>query len=277
MSGAGARELRNMICHSPMQPDWPAFPCRRHKSMKMASLEPENHSCILEGSVLEVGHSCNQRRGCVFDGLYVLHTLASTSMLLPPGIEIQEQPPLLSICHSEMASTSPSESAIIRRVAASRKLEKQIPRINLVSIIIRVAQFLTLCGFTLAYAMSQPPVYLDIFVWPQNTAPPYEMTVYRDTTSYGGIWAERFSVDSPNYSAVAFLWNHSLPPAGLSETHVCTHGPRWGCDGTQWAATRIGWSDSWPFGASLEVEAPGMTYIDRYIFWLLVVGVSHSL
>lgn len=177
-----------------------------------------------------------------------------------------------------MASTIPSESTLVRRVAASRKLEKQIPRINLISIIIRVAQFIILGGFSLAYAMAQPPVFLDTFVWPQNTSPPYTMTVYRNTTSGSETRVEYFGHQhrsSLNYSVMTVEWNDKRSPPGLSEKYDCGWDLRLGCEGAQWAATRIGWLDSWPF--DVDEQMARIIYIDRYIFWLLVVGVSYSM
>ena len=157
-----------------------------------------------------------------------------------------------------------------------RKLEKQIPRINITSLVIRVAQFLILGAFSLAYAMSRPEVYLDIFVWPQNAAPPYMMKVFRNTTSFWYPRAEHLQKqwDAPAYDVMEFEWNSPQPPPGLSEKYVCVEDARWGCNGEQWAATRVGWLDSWPFQHATPVWVAGTVHIDRYIFWLIMIGVG---
>lgn len=157
-----------------------------------------------------------------------------------------------------------------------RKLEKQIPRINTTSLVIRVAQFLILGAFSLAYAMSRPEVYLDIFVWPQNAAPPYTMKVFRNTTSFRHPRAEHLPEqrDAPAYDVMEFEWNILQPPPGLSEKYVCVEDARWGCNGEQWAATRVGWLDSWPFQHATPVWVAGTVHIDRYIFWLIMIGVG---
>ena len=150
------------------------------------------------------------------------------------------------------------------------------------SIIIRVTQFLLLGCFSLLWAMSQPDVYLDIFVWPQNTAPPYDITVFRNTTH---SWDQRAATLHHRHNwdaaqilpAVTVSWNKTTPPPGVSEKYVCTKDIRWGCNGTQWAATRIGWLDSWPFNASVPAWVTATVHIDRYIFWLLAVGVGAPL
>ncbi|KAA8906650.1 hypothetical protein FN846DRAFT_919028 [Sphaerosporella brunnea] len=183
-------------------------------------------------------------------------------------------------------SFSPHSSGRIlrRRLAAARKLEKQIPRLNLTCIIIRVTQFLILVTFSLLYAMARPNVFLDIFVWPQNTKPPFQMTVFRNTTAEWQTRAAQLQyhwAEPDIYSVMSFSWNSTKPPEGLSEKYVCKTDPRWGCDGSQWAATRIGWLDSWPFEHVLPPWIAGTVHIDRYIFWLVLcggfLGAGHSI
>jgi hypothetical protein len=179
----------------------------------------------------------------------------------------------------DSASSSPSSATFVRRLAAARKLEKQIPRLNLTCIILRMAQFLILGTFSLLYAMARPNVFLDIFVWPQNTAPPFQMTVFRNTSAEWETRAEHMqhhlNPENPDiYSAMSFAWNSTTPPSGLSEKYVCKKDERWGCDGNQWAATRLGWLDSWPFNHVLPAWVAGTVHIDRYIFWLVILGVG---
>jgi hypothetical protein len=177
-----------------------------------------------------------------------------------------------------MASPVPSNSTTLRRIAAIKKLEKQIPRVNITSIIIRVAQFLILGAFSLAFAMSRPEVYLDIFVWPQNATPPYTMQVFRNTSDFWHTRAEHLQNhwSASVYDVIEFEWNETKPPPGLSEKYVCQKDARWGCNGEQWAATRVGWLDSWPFQHTTPEWVARTVHIDRYVFWLVVVGVSFA-
>jgi hypothetical protein len=169
-------------------------------------------------------------------------------------------------------SSSPDREAS-RRPMIIKKLKTQIPILNLTAIIVRVAQFFLLGGLTLAYAMTDPYVFLDVFVWPQNAVPPYPMTVYRNSTEGRSGRTRQHEQLMLSWPVVQFQWNQTEKPAGLSEKYVCQKDSQWNCTGEQWAATRIGWLDSWPYSQFTPSWIAGTVHIDRYIFWLLLVGV----
>jgi hypothetical protein len=166
-----------------------------------------------------------------------------------------------------------------KRFYTCKRLRKLLPRLNLTAVIVRVTQFFVIGGFTIAYAMASPEIYLDIFVWPMNQTTPFEITIYRNSSGEWPDRAERFEdrwLVEP-WPIVKLRWNETKPPPGLSEVYVCQTDPRWNCTGEQWAASRIGWWDSWPFDHFTPPWAAGMVHIDRYIFWLFMLGVKSIL
>ncbi|CCX13160.1 Protein of unknown function [Pyronema omphalodes CBS 100304] len=177
--------------------------------------------------------------------------------------------------------------AIIRRLKAIDRLEGQIPKVNITSVIVRVAQLILLMGFSLAFSMSRPPVFLDIFVWPINANPPFEVHIYRNTSEF---WALRlktiqhsWSLPDPPRHHVSLMWEGSsnmLEGLG-TERYVCKNDKRWNCTGEQWAMTRLGWVNSWPFGDEAPDWARGMIHIEQYVFFMVIVGscvgIAHNM
>ncbi|KAI5779324.1 hypothetical protein EDC01DRAFT_634011 [Geopyxis carbonaria] len=154
-----------------------------------------------------------------------------------------------------------------------KRLQQQLPSINLTSVIFRIAQVILLFGFTLGYITSGPQVYLDIFVWQKGARIPFEVTVYRDFAPWWEGYNETYpaSATVPHYK---FYWNDTRPFPGVTEPYTCKHEERFGCNGTQWVGTRLGWLDSWP-ETSIPTVPPWIldsVYIDRYIFWLIMAG-----
>lgn len=177
-------------------------------------------------------------------------------------------------------SSTLTEANTIRRMRALEKLEIRIPRVNITSIIIRITQFLVLSLFSVGYAMSRPDVSLDIFVWPKE--PPnstFKVYVYRNTTNEWQSRAERLREPqelADVYHATDFEYNKTqFNPAehGLSERYDCKDDPRWNCTGNEWAASRIGWVDSWPFKHPPPRWTKATVHIDRKIFYMMLLGV----
>ena len=158
------------------------------------------------------------------------------------------------------------------RPAMVKRLQKQIPRLNLTAIIVRIAQTILLFSLTLAYVMSDPDVFFDVFVWEKAAKMPYEITIHRSTT----IWFDTRSNSMlwvwKTWSEHTFMWNDSSPFPGLAAPYTCMDA-RYGCNGKQWAASRIGWLDSWPI-VDTPIWMADTVYLDRYIFWLILLGVS---
>lgn len=151
---------------------------------------------------------------------------------------------------------------------AIEKLGSEIPidSFRLISLRFMLFLFLFIFGFT--YAGSQPRVYHDVLVWQQEARPPYIVYVYRNLTSW---------IDNPNGTDItvfgSFIWNETYSPG--FHPYNCNDTRFIGgieCDEGWLQSNRIGFEDSLGFRG--EDEEPGVFYVDRYVFWMVVVFVS---
>lgn len=73
----------------------------------------------------------------------------------------------------------------------------------------------------------------------------------------------------------SFLWNETsspgCPPYNCNDTRFTNTGGA-GCDEGWLQASRIGFEDSLGFRG--DGEEPDVFYIDKYVFWMVVVFVS---
>lgn len=157
-----------------------------------------------------------------------------------------------------------------------RKLRLQIPRLHLTSLIVRVAQTLLLLSLSTFYALSEPEIFQDVFIWNPAAAlyPPYELGIHRNFSRH---WKSREMAsilgNRTDWPTITVQWNETGPPKGLglSLEFPCPAGYL-GCNGTEMAATRLSWLDSWP-AENLPEWLKGSVYLDRYIFWSMIFGV----
>lgn len=154
---------------------------------------------------------------------------------------------------------------------AIEKLGNKIPTDNFYLISARFILFLLLFIFSFVYAGSQPKVYHDVLIWQQDAKPPYTVYIYRNLTSW---------IDNPNGTDItvleSFLWNETYSPG--YQPYNCNDTRFVGrieCDEGWLQSNRIGFEDSMGFRG--DDEDVGVFYIDRYVFWMVVVFVSPSL
>ena len=157
-----------------------------------------------------------------------------------------------------------------------RKLRLQIPRLHLSSLIVRVAQTLLLLSLSTFYALSEPEIFQDVFIWNPAASlhPPYELVIHRNFSRH---WksSEMASIlgNRTDWPTITVQWNETGSPKGLGlgRDFPCPAGYL-GCNGTEMAATRLSWLDSWP-AETLPEWMEGSVYLDRYIFWSMIFGV----
>lgn len=151
---------------------------------------------------------------------------------------------------------------------AIEKLGYETPADSCRLISLRFILFLVLFIFSFTYAGSQPKIYHDVLIWQQDARPPYTVYVYRNLTAW---------IDNPNGTDVtilgSFLWNETYAPGyhpyNCNDTRF-TEGIE--CNTGWLQSNRIGFEDSLGFRG--DDEKPGVFYIDRYMFWMIVVFVS---
>ncbi|PWW73949.1 hypothetical protein C7212DRAFT_365448 [Tuber magnatum] len=152
-----------------------------------------------------------------------------------------------------------------------KRLAKVVPSLSIATTVIRFLQLALMAALSLAYATGSPGVYHDVLVWDKNVSAPFEVTVYRNLTSWTVVHDQNLS-QSENTIVGSFVWTgDSAPGCGK---YSC-NDTRYNCSGDKWQSSRIGYGDSPGFGK--KGDYPNRTYgIDRAVFGLIVVIVSLS-
>lgn len=150
-----------------------------------------------------------------------------------------------------------------------KKLARIIPSLSIASIIIRLGQLALMIALSLAYASGSPGVYHDVLIWEKNVSAPYQVTVYRNFTSWGEIRRLNLS-ETGNTAKGGFIWNSNKTYPGC-ERYTCDD-TRWDCNGSQWQSSRVGFGDSEGFN---RAESQKSTFVlDRAVFGMVVTLVS---
>ncbi|RPA94116.1 hypothetical protein L873DRAFT_1846759 [Choiromyces venosus 120613-1] len=152
-----------------------------------------------------------------------------------------------------------------------KKLAKVVPSLSIATTVIRFVQLALMVALSLAYATGNPGVYHDVLVWDKNVSAPFQVTVYRNITSWTSVHNQNLS-QPENTLVSSFLWTKDSTP-GCGK-YSC-NDTRFNCSGDKWQSNRIGYGDSLGFektdGYSKRIYA-----IDRAVFGLIVVIVSVS-
>lgn len=168
-------------------------------------------------------------------------------------------------------------SSPARRAIAGLAVE--IPMEHRGVMAIRFLLFIALFIFGFTYASAQPRVYHDVLIWKHNATPPHTVYIYRNITSWTDSRGSSSGITDGGDDTTlfgSFLWNKTRSPG--SGTRICNDtrfaNTEYGiaCDGSWSQANRIGFEDS--LGFRREGEKKGMFYIDRYVFWMIIVFVS---
>ncbi|CUS10248.1 unnamed protein product [Tuber aestivum] len=152
-----------------------------------------------------------------------------------------------------------------------RRLAKVVTSLSIAATVIRFVQLALMAALSLAYATGSPGVYHDVLVWDKNASAPFEVTVYRNLTSWTVVHDRNLS-QSGNTIISSFVWTRDSEPGCVK--YSC-NDTRYNCSGDRWQSSRIGYGDSPGFGG--KDEYPNHIYvIDRAVFGLIVVVVSSS-
>ncbi|RPB11780.1 hypothetical protein P167DRAFT_574976 [Morchella conica CCBAS932] len=181
---------------------------------------------------------------------------------------------------SDMSRLDPRRlSSPARRAIAGLAVE--IPLEHRGVMAIRFLLFIALFIFGFTYASAQPRVYHDILIWKHNATPPHTVYIYRNTTSWADSRGSSSGIadggdDDDTTLFGSFLWNKTRSPGSgariCNDTRFANAEYGIACDGTSWSqANRIGFEDS--LGFRREGEKKGIFYIDRYVFWMIIVEV----